>query len=68
MTNKHASYTFGYVDPTSGDDPVVHKFVLDSPEDMPTFDSVTQAFLGFLSEVHGYEITVDRLMEQTATA
>lgn len=66
MTVNHAAYTFSYVTPLTNDRPVIHKFVLDAPEDMPTFDSVTQAFLGFLSEVHGYEITLDMLTEKAA--
>jgi hypothetical protein len=68
MTKMHASYIFTFTPSAVSEQPVVHEFVLDSPKDMPTFDSVTQAFLGFLSEVHGYEITVDMLTEQTATA
>jgi hypothetical protein len=68
MTTKHAHYAFSYTDPSSDEHPVIRRFVLDSPKDMPTFDEVTQVFLGFLSEVHGYEITLDMLTEKAAAA
>ncbi len=68
MTAKHATYAFSFTPRDHSEQPTVHEFVLDSPKDMPTFDEVTKVFLGFLSEVHGYEITLDMLTGQTAAA
>ena len=68
MTKKHASYTFTFTPRAASEQPVVHQFVLDSPKDMPTFDEVTKVFLGFLSEVHGYEVALDMLTEQSTAS
>ena len=68
MTTKHARYTFSYNPQQADEHPVIHQYILDEPDQLQSIDAVAQVFLGFLSDVAGYEVTLDMLTEKAAAA